>query len=124
MMKQVVTCFVLILDVNHLYGLPQTGAIPLGGAAFDEGTGPIFIDNAVCDGQELRLLDCASNPFAAHDCSHAEDAGVVCQPAISRNYRNADLMSFVIPIVRTNCYVKRDFLVQMNSPLCITTTLM
>ena len=53
-------------------------------AAFGQGTGSIFIDNVVCDGQELRLIDCASNPLAAHDCSHSEDAGVVCQPAISR----------------------------------------
>ena len=85
-MKQIVICVVFGLDVNYnTYGLLQTGAIPRRDAAFDQGTGPIFVDNVVCDGQELRLLDCASNPFAVHDCSHAEDAGVVCQPAISRN---------------------------------------
>ena len=55
-------------------------------AAFGQGTGPIFLDNVVCSGSEVRLTDCASNPLAAHNCLHTEDAGVVCQPAISRTY--------------------------------------
>ena len=42
------------------------------------------MDNVVCNGQELRLLDCASNALAAHDCTHFQDAGVVCLPMISR----------------------------------------
>ena len=62
-----------------------TGAVAQLQATFGQGIGSIFIDNVVCDGQERRLIDCASNPLAAHDCSHAEDAGVTCQPAISRN---------------------------------------
>lgn len=37
----------------------------------------------VCDGNELRLIDCSSNPLAAHNCLHSEDAGVVCQPYTS-----------------------------------------
>ena len=42
------------------------------------------MDNVVCNGQELRLLDCASNALAAHDCTHLQDAGVMCTPMISR----------------------------------------
>ena len=61
-----------------------TGAQARQNAAFGQGIGDIFLDNMVCDGNELRLIDCASNPLAAHDCQHSEDAGVVCQPAISR----------------------------------------
>ena len=53
-------------------------------AAFGQGVGEIFLDNVVCDGNELRLIDCSSNPLAAHDCLHSEDAGVVCQPSSSR----------------------------------------
>lgn len=38
----------------------------------------------MCDGNELRLLDCASSALAAHDCTHLQDAGVLCTPMISR----------------------------------------
>ena len=47
----------------------------------------------VCDGNELRLIDCASNPLAAHNCLHSEDAGAVCQPAPSR--KNIYLSSII-----------------------------
>ena len=60
------------------------GARARSNAAFGQGVGDIFLDNVVCDGNELRLIDCASNPLAAHNCLHSEDAGAVCQPAISR----------------------------------------
>ena len=62
------------------------GAVPRTQAVYGQGTGPIFIDNVVCNGQELRLLDCASNALAAHDCTHFQDAGVVCMPMISRKH--------------------------------------
>ena len=60
------------------------GAVPRTQAVYGQGTGPIIMDNVVCNGQELRLLDCASNALAAHDCTHFQDAGVVCMPMISR----------------------------------------
>ena len=56
------------------------GAVPRSSAAFGEGVGDIFLDNVICNGNELRILDCSSNPLAAHNCLHSEDAGVVCQP--------------------------------------------
>ena len=66
--------------------LLSIGAVARSRAAFGPGNGSIFMDNVVCDGNEVRLTDCASNPLAAHNCLHSEDAGVVCQPAISRKF--------------------------------------
>ena len=40
---------------------------------FGEGTGPIFLDDLHCSGQEDRLVDC---PYFS--CQHDEDAGVTC----------------------------------------------
>ena len=74
------TIFYLLYKSNRV----TTGAVPRTQAVYGQGTGPIFIDNVVCDGQELRLLDCASNALAAHDCTHLQDAGVMCIPMISR----------------------------------------
>ena len=66
---------------------PSTlGAVARSGAAFGQGSGDIFLDNVVCDGFERRLVDCASNPPATSNCLHTRDAGVVCQPLITRTF--------------------------------------
>ena len=43
---------------------------------FGGGVGPIFLDNLGCIGTENSLFDCPHNRI--HDCTHAQDAGVVC----------------------------------------------
>ena len=53
-----------------------TDAVARGNAFYEQGSGPINLDEAACTGSEMRLIDC---PFDdTHDCTHAEDAGVDC----------------------------------------------
>ena len=54
------------------------GAIAYPYAYFGEGSGPIYLGNVDCTGSETSLLSCASDPIGTNDCTHFEDAGVVC----------------------------------------------
>lgn len=59
------------------------GALAVSKAFFMEGSGPIFLDNVGCTGNETELLDCTSvQDIAIHNCHHGEDAGVIC-PGVS-----------------------------------------
>ncbi|KAF1464515.1 Scavenger receptor cysteine-rich domain-containing group B protein, partial [Pygoscelis antarcticus] len=74
---------------DDLWGLPDAEVVcrQLGcGAALDapqaaffgEGTGPIWLDDVRCQGNELSLLGCPASPWGVTNCQHREDAAVVC----------------------------------------------
>lgn len=50
------------------------------------GSGEILLDNVECSGDETRLLDCAANEVGEENCSHFEDAGVICEDARKWTY--------------------------------------
>ncbi|XP_017657054.1 soluble scavenger receptor cysteine-rich domain-containing protein SSC5D isoform X3 [Nannospalax galili] len=49
-----------------------------GGAFFGEGSGPVWLSELACRGNEGHLGLCPHRGWKAHICSHEEDAGVVC----------------------------------------------
>ena len=59
------------------------GAIARSNAFFGQGTGPIWLDDLLCTGNEQRLVDCpvSTGGIGMVDfCNgHADDAGVTCQ---------------------------------------------
>lgn len=58
-------------------------------AGFGQGADPIWMDDVECKGGESRLVECPFLGFGVHNCSHFEDAGVICSgpgrrvPAVS-----------------------------------------
>jgi len=60
----------------HQLGFPHTRVNTT--AYFGPGNGQIWLDNLFCTGFESRLINCNHNGFGNHDCSHSEDAGLIC----------------------------------------------
>ena len=62
-------------------GFSTTGALALSESepTFGQGASLIFLDEVGCTGGEERLIFCSHRgPVGNHDCTHAEDAGVIC----------------------------------------------
>ena len=44
---------------------------------YGQGTGPILMDDVICTGLEDGLINCTFDNNTG-DCSHSNDAGVIC----------------------------------------------
>lgn len=59
-------------------GFGAAGAQSISFATYGEGVGQIWLDNVACGGAEGALTQCAGQVWGDHNCSHSEDAGVIC----------------------------------------------
>ena len=81
----------------------SAGAIARTNAFFGQGTGPIWLDDLLCSGNERRLVDCpvSTGGIGMVDfCNgHADDAGVTCQERKHSSWTSSILCC------RCNCMV-------------------
>ena len=70
----------LVGSVNNLHVCAcNSGAVAFRGAQFNQGTGPIFLDQLFCSGSETSVLECTRHtPLGLPTCEHSRDAGVRC----------------------------------------------
>ena len=54
------------------------GATTRYGAFYGSGSGPIFLSNLWCNGNEKSILQCSRDMYSIRSCRHYEDAGVKC----------------------------------------------
>ena len=47
-------------------------------AYYGRETGPIWLDDLICSGSELTLLQCSHRGIGSHDCDHNNEASVWC----------------------------------------------
>ncbi|XP_072163156.1 uncharacterized protein [Diadema setosum] len=60
---------------------------------FGQGSGPIWVSLARCDGTENSLVHCFRYPWGCHGCDHSLDAGVRCEGDRSDNAVNESASS-------------------------------
>lgn len=75
-----------------------TGTIALSRAFFGQGAGSIVLDQVACTGTETRLFTCRHNALGIHDCTHAEDAGVICQRTSTGILKNMIIQQIAVAV--------------------------
>ena len=56
-----------------------SSVIAYGSAHYGQGTGPILLSRLSCIGNEPNLTDCNQSSVGTKNCTHSDDASVVCR---------------------------------------------
>ena len=66
-------------STNEKQMYSASGSVAFSFAAFGPGTGPIWLDDVQCVGDEDSIFECRHvDPPGEHNCGHSEDASVGC----------------------------------------------
>ena len=77
--------------ICRMLGFPAARSIHCCARPYGSGTGPIWLDNLRCRGNEKSINQCSHRGLGVHNCRRNEDVGVVCQPRINVKSKELDL---------------------------------
>ena len=58
------------------YRFNGTQVLPI--SEFSQGSGPIFLDEVACDGEESGIMECGGTAPGVHTCTHNQDVAIRC----------------------------------------------
>eukprot|EP00076_Gallus_gallus_P031273 XP_015156778.1 lysyl oxidase homolog 3 isoform X6 [Gallus gallus] len=61
-------------------------------AKYGKGVGRIWLDNVNCAGNEKSIRDCKHRGWGNSDCSHEEDAGVICKDERIPGFKDSNVI--------------------------------
>ena len=81
-------------------GFNPDGAMAVFRAGYGQGVDPIWLDDVICDGLEENISSCLRNSWGINDCTHFEDAGVIC---VCKLYNKSTLIYVQLCYVHSKC---------------------
>ncbi|KAB0791740.1 hypothetical protein PPYR_03540 [Photinus pyralis] len=94
-------------------GYPGKAVVKKDGT-FGPGTGPIWLDQVFCQGNESALQHCVHWNWGEHNCEHTEDVGVACSniapdfPEVVESERNAHVENLPENVFMDQCGLRKD----------------
>ena len=75
-----VLCVCCVYIYKELLDVSYSGSEALRQPTISQGAGRIWLTNVQCTGTERQLSNCTASSSGVNSCTHAQDAGVRCQP--------------------------------------------